>query len=82
LNNDDYLPIHTAQPVLSQLRNQGGRCQLVNGDLFQNVLDRNGIFGQVGLHEPTPAVSVSGNWRVIFRFEDNDAVDVNYIDYH
>jgi proteic killer suppression protein len=28
------------------------------------------------------AVSVSGNWRVIFRFEDNDAVDVNYIDYH
>jgi proteic killer suppression protein len=28
------------------------------------------------------AVSVSGNWRVIFRFEDNNAVDVNYIDYH
>jgi len=28
------------------------------------------------------AVSVSGNWRVIFRFEGNNAVDVNYIDYH
>ena len=28
------------------------------------------------------AVSVSGNWRVIFRFEDNNAVDVNYLDYH
>ncbi len=28
------------------------------------------------------AVSVSGNWRVIFRFEDGDAVDVNLIDYH
>ena len=28
------------------------------------------------------AVSVSGNWRVIFRFEDNSAVDVNYLDYH
>ena len=28
------------------------------------------------------AVSVSGNWRVIFRFEDNSAVDVDYIDYH
>ena len=28
------------------------------------------------------AVSVSGNWRVTFRFEDGDAVDVDYIDYH
>ncbi len=28
------------------------------------------------------AVSVSGNWRVIFRFEGRDAVDVDYLDYH
>jgi len=28
------------------------------------------------------AVSVSGNWRVIFRFENSDAVDVDYLDYH
>ena len=28
------------------------------------------------------AVSVSGNWRVTFRFEEGDAVDVDYIDYH
>ena len=28
------------------------------------------------------AVSVSANWRVIFRFEDGRAVDVDYIDYH
>jgi proteic killer suppression protein len=28
------------------------------------------------------AVSVSGNWRVIFRFEDGDAYDVDYLDYH
>ncbi len=28
------------------------------------------------------AVSVSGNWRVAFRFEGNDAVDVDYLDYH
>jgi proteic killer suppression protein len=28
------------------------------------------------------AVSVSGNWRVLFRFEDNSPVDVNYLDYH
>jgi len=28
------------------------------------------------------AVSVSGNWRVTFRFEDGNAVDVDYVDYH
>lgn len=28
------------------------------------------------------AVDVSGNWRVIFRFEGVDAVDVDYLDYH
>ena len=28
------------------------------------------------------AVSVSGNWRVTFRFKDGYAVDVDYLDYH
>lgn len=28
------------------------------------------------------AVDVSGNWRVIFRFENQDVVDVDYLDYH
>jgi proteic killer suppression protein len=28
------------------------------------------------------SVSVSGNWRVTFRFEGPDAVDVDYLDYH
>ncbi len=28
------------------------------------------------------AVSVSGNWRVTFRFEEGHAVDVDYVDYH
>ena len=28
------------------------------------------------------AVSVSGNWRVTFQFEDGDVVDVDYVDYH
>ena len=31
-----------------------------------------------GLH----AISVSGNWRVTFRFEDGDALDVDYLDDH
>ncbi len=28
------------------------------------------------------SVSVSGNWRVIFRFENGSATDVDYLDYH
>ena len=28
------------------------------------------------------AVSVTGNWRVTFRFEDGHAVEIDYLDYH
>ena len=28
------------------------------------------------------AVTVRANWRVIFRFVDRDAFDVDYVDYH
>ena len=28
------------------------------------------------------SVRVSGNWRIVFRFDDCEAVDVDLIDYH
>jgi proteic killer suppression protein len=28
------------------------------------------------------SVKISGNWRIIFRFDDGDAFDVYLIDYH
>lgn len=28
------------------------------------------------------AVTVRANWRVIFRFSDGEALDINYVDYH
>jgi proteic killer suppression protein len=28
------------------------------------------------------SVTITGNWRVIFRFEDGDAFDVDLTDYH
>lgn len=28
------------------------------------------------------SVTVSGNWRIIFRFRDGDAYDVDLLDYH
>ena len=28
------------------------------------------------------SISVSGNWRMVFRFDDGEAYDVDLIDYH
>jgi proteic killer suppression protein len=28
------------------------------------------------------AVTVRGNWRIVWRFENADAVDVDFVDYH
>jgi toxin HigB-1 len=28
------------------------------------------------------SISVTGNWRMIFRFEDGDAFDLDLLDYH
>jgi proteic killer suppression protein len=28
------------------------------------------------------SVTVSGNWRVIFRFDEGDAFDLDLVDYH
>lgn len=38
--------------------------------------------GLKGDRKGTYAVSVSGNWRITFRFEEADAMDVNRVDYH
>ncbi len=35
-----------------------------------------------GDRKGTYSVSVSGNWRITFRFVDGDAIDVNLEDYH
>ena len=28
------------------------------------------------------SVRVSGNWRIVFRFDSGEAVDVDFVDYH
>ena len=28
------------------------------------------------------SITVSSNWRIIFRFEDGNVLDVDYLDYH
>jgi toxin HigB-1 len=41
-----------------------------------------GFHGLKGTRKGTYAVSVSGNWRITFRFQEGDAFDVNLEDYH
>lgn len=36
----------------------------------------------VGRRRGTWSVRVSGNWRLTFRFDGIDAVDIDYEDYH
>jgi proteic killer suppression protein len=55
-------------------------------DAATSVGDMN--FPGSGLHLLEPrkkgrwAVKVSGNWRITFRFEEGDAYEVDYEDYH
>ena len=28
------------------------------------------------------SISISGNWRITFRFEDGDVYDIDLVDYH
>jgi len=41
-----------------------------------------GFHGLTGVNPKRYAVSVSGNWRITFAFDDGDAVDVYLEDYH
>lgn len=35
-----------------------------------------------GDYEGFYSITVTGNWRIVFRFEDGDADDLDLIDYH
>lgn len=64
------------------------RLRLILGRLSVAIEPRDmGLPGLVlhplkGSRAGTWAVSVSGNWRLTFRFEGPDATDVDYEDYH
>jgi len=41
-----------------------------------------GLHQLKGNRKGTWAVKVSGNWRITFKIQSGDAIDVNYEDYH
>jgi proteic killer suppression protein len=64
------------------------RLQLILGVLNSAVKPQDAGLPGLGLHRLTGqragfwALTVSGNWRVVFRFHERDAYDVDYVDYH
>lgn len=69
-------PHHT-----SRLARQLARLNVSHGPEDMNVpgWKLHPLEGKLAEHY---AVTVNGNWRLTFRFEDGDAVLVNYQDYH
>jgi proteic killer suppression protein len=65
-----------------------GRLRLILGRLNAATAPRDMALPGLDLHplkgdrKGTWAVSVSGNWRITFRFVDKDADAVDYEDYH
>lgn len=64
------------------------KLRLILGVLNAAVTIQDISLPGLGLHQLTGklsgfwSVSVSGNWRVIFRFEEGEALSVDYLDYH
>jgi proteic killer suppression protein len=64
------------------------RLRLILGVLNAAVGIQDVALPGLALHQLTGrlsgfwSASVSGNWRVIFRFEDGEALNVDYVDYH
>ncbi len=68
--NSDWLP--RIRRVLTALSQASGTHDLEIPGLHPLKGDRRGEW----------AATVSGNWRIVFRFDDGQAVDVNLEDYH
>ena len=64
------------------------RIRLILGRLHASLAPTDMNLPGLYLHElkgerrGTWTVRVSGNWRITFKFEGEDAVDVDYEDYH
>lgn len=62
------------------------RLQLTALEHAANAKDMNApgwrLHGLSGKYAGFYSTMVSGNWRLIFRFEDKEALDVDYVDYH
>ena len=66
--------------MIASFRHRGLRILFENDD--QRRLPGFGLHRLKGDLKDFWAVSVSGNWCIIFRFENSNAYDVDLVDYH
>ena len=77
----------TGRSRWSGLDVERARLRLAQLDAAKTLGDL-GNLRSIGLHKlsgdraGTWAITVNGPWRVVFRFEADDAVDVEIVDYH
>jgi proteic killer suppression protein len=75
-NKSGILPAHEKRlKIILQRLN----AAITANDMNTPGMDFHPLTGKLKGHY---SVSVNGNWRVIFRFCDENVLDVNYIDYH
>ena len=67
---------------------QLGKISLVFGLLDAAIIPADMDYPGSGLHKLSGdlkdfwAVKISGNYRIMFKFEDSSVTDVDYLDYH
>lgn len=79
-----------AQTGKSSFRGMDGTKALARLQLLDAAtrLDEIPPLGSVGLHKLTGArrgqwsMTINGPWRLVFKFRDGDAYDVEIVDYH
>ena len=84
-SRDELADSHTEAGSLNATNTERGTTAGFVVQTLQNVLKvARGNQGESTPVIPTSiqAVTVNGNWRVTFYFEDGDAYIVNYLDYH
>ena len=66
---------------LSKLRNILGRLAVCTTPEQMDLPGLN-LHGLKGKLKGFYALKVSGHWRLIFKFDGKDVIDVDYLDYH
>ena len=75
-NPSKLLPIH-----VSRIRSILTRLEFATS-LDDINIPRERLHPIAGERKGFYSVKVSGNWRIIFRYEDKHVYDVDYLDYH
>ena len=82
---EDYFFDGTKKGILPNHANRIGDI-LDRLDAATNIGDMDYPGSRLHLLKPKKkgiwSVTVSGNWRITFKFKDGDVYDVDYIDYH